>query len=252
MNAKVSNKAKGKGENVKAKGQADKVKACKFPRAVLVAMLKADGAADQAGLAALRAGIGDKVTPDLLQDVAREVGRVMPPASAKVRASEINTAGKAASYYGAALAGEIIGKGATSPGGQYRGALAALRTCNDAAKAAGDKLPKGAAKLRTFISAALKAAADAADALKAKRAAALAAGKGKASGAEGNVFPIAPAKDKAEGRARLVTHRATFEAIQRDMAAIPAAAFASKERRTYLLEGLDTLLDLLRDAIPAD
>jgi hypothetical protein len=258
-------KAKGtKAKGTKAKGEADKARECTFPRAIIIAAINADGTAEDAALAMLRAGIKDRLTPAALMDAARECKRPMPLASAKVRASEVNSAGKVASIYGAALAGEIIAAGCKLPGHRVRNGLMALRVAKEAAKDAGETFPAGTPARRRFFADAWKAAQAAADALKAKRAAALAAGKGAkagdgdgdgdgdgATGAEGNRFPdSAKVTTIEEGRARLVTLAATAAAMNDQLAKLPAAAFANKKARAAVLVAVSMLGDCLRDALP--
>jgi hypothetical protein len=261
MNAN-NTKAKGTkaatAKGTKAKGEADKAKACTFPRALVVDAVKADGDAEKAGLALLRGGIANKLAVALYMDVSREVGRAVPLATAKVRVSEVNAAHAVGAVYDAKLADAIIATGGKLPGHKVRNGLAALRVAKDAAKDAGDTFPKAHGARLAFFNAAWKAELARLEALKASRAKALAAGKGtsagdgdgdKATGAEGNKFPDAKVTNLDDARARIETHRATLQAIHRDMAALPAAAFASKAARVAAIEGLDTMVDLITDCL---
>jgi hypothetical protein len=254
MNAKSSKKSASPA--TVAKGEADKAKACTFPRGLVVAAVTADGDAEKAGLALLRGGIANKLSVPLYMDVAREVGRAVPLASAKVRVSEVNAAHAVGAKYGAKLADVIIGTGGKLPGHKVRNGLAALRVAKDAAKDAGDAFPTGHGARLAFFNKAWRDELARLDALKASRAAALAKGKGTAAGdgeggtgAEGNVFPTAKVTSIDDARARIETHRATLQAIHKDLGALPAAAFASKAARVAAIEGADTMVDLLSDCL---
>jgi hypothetical protein len=235
-----------------AKGEADKARACKFPRAVLLDLIRADASAEAAGIAALSAGIAERCSPDLYMDCAREAGKAVPLASAKVRASEINAAHGVAKVWGAKPTAEIIAAGCKLPGHKVRNALQALRVAKEAGKT---DLPSGHQKRMAHFRAAWDAALKAADALKASRAEALKKGKaaptgtsdGEPTGAEGNKFPKVVKLDDA--RATLVTLRSNAEAVRDQLASLPAAAFATKQARVLLLEGADTMVDLFTDAL---
>lgn len=238
----------------KPKGEADKARACKFPRAVLLDLIRADASAEAAGVAALSAGIAERCSPDLYMDCAREVGKAVPLATAKVRASEINAAHGVAKVWGAKPAAEIIAAGCKLPGHKVRNALWALRVAKDAGKG---ELPAAHAKRMAHFRAAWEDAQRKAEALKASRAEAFKKGKaapagagegtGEPTGAEGNKFPKVVKLDDA--RAQLVTLKANAEAVRSQLASLPAAAFASKQARTFLLEGADTMVDLFTDAL---
>lgn len=261
MTSKTRNNKPAPAPSTKARGEADKAKECTFPRDVLETLLRADGAAEDAGLAALRAGIAHKLTPAAYMDTARGIGRAVTLQSAKVRASEINAAGGVAKTWGAKAADAIIAAGCKLPGHKVRNALSALRVAKECGKVAtmAENFPTGYQQRMALFAREWKAEQEAAEALKAKRAEALRAGKGQKvaqegdepHGAEGNRFPEGAAVVSIEdARARLVTLRATADAIGRELAALPAAAFASKKARTYALEGAKTFADLLGDCLP--